>query len=800
MMTTRISGQGTRLGSWPGKRFFMALWMLLSALFLLAAVAQAQPGKRGLMRIKDTQGQQVGLYKDSYALLIGVSDYTAGWPDLNSIPSELDRVEQLLEKQGYKVVRYPESEVGSGRLNSNELKDAFEDFIRSYGYDGDNRLLFFFSGHGHTWEQGDQGYLVPSDAPIPAQMDGYPGRDFLTKSLHMSQVMAWTRQMTARHALFLFDSCFSGSVFKTKAILRPKHISRVTAKPVRQFITAGSAREEVPARSVFTPAFVDALELGLADRAPEDGYVTGTELGQYLQQIVSESTEQTPQFGKHPDYRYKLGDYVFVAGGSVVHEDQPIETPGTGALRIETRPEGAAIWLGGKRKGAAPITLKGLKPGRVVLKATHPGYQSVEQRVRIRAGRRTPITLILEREFTTGSLDIISTPGDAIWYLNGDYMGRTPDEAGDIEAGRHQVEVKKAGYQPWQGTVTVVTGRQARIDARLEAEALEYALTVRATPVDARVRIMNIEPRYYAGMRLKPGRYHLRVDKGGYRAHDDWVELSEAEQVVEVDLERVSRALEPEMVAVKGGCFQMGSPESEAGRDDDEHRHRVCVEGFRLGKTEVTVGEFRRFVKATGYRSDAEKDAGGKKGCRSLIEEEDKLKWDWEAGRNWRRPVLPDRFQQTDRHPVACVSWNDAMAYIVWLNKESGEHYRLPTEAEWEYAARGGSTKARFWGDDPDRACRYANVADQTKDGTWSWGSPKHECKDGYFFASPVGSFRKNDYGLHDMLGNVWEWTCSEFDAGYGGKEEKCVGKKHAARPVLRGGSWVNVPERVRSA
>ncbi|MCA9096669.1 MAG: SUMF1/EgtB/PvdO family nonheme iron enzyme, partial [Planctomycetaceae bacterium] len=209
----------------------------------------------------------------------------------------------------------------------------------------------------------------------------------------------------------------------------------------------------------------------------------------------------------------------------------------------------------------------------------------------------------------------------------------------------------------------------------------------------------------------------------------------------------------------------------ETDRDEDERQHEVCVTAFEIGKDEVTVGEFKRFVEATNHRTDAERNVGGHEGCFawSAID----VKGAWRAGIDWRKPG----FTQRDNYPVVCVSWNDAMAYTVWLNRETGQSYRLPTEAEWEYAARAGTTTARYWGQDPDQACSYANVADQTKGPEGLGWTEKHECNDGYWYPAPVGRFRANNWQLNDMLGNVWEWTCSLYDKDYGGAEKKCIKK-----------------------
>lgn len=246
------------------------------------------------------------------------------------------------------------------------------------------------------------------------------------------------------------------------------------------------------------------------------------------------------------------------------------------------------------------------------------------------------------------------------------------------------------------------------------------------------------------------------------------------------------------MVTVRGGCFDMGSPTDEEGRGRHESQHRVCVEDFRIGKSEVTVGEFRDFVSATGYLTDAELNAGGKHGCRTF----EGSKWRYQADRSWRFPG----YRQQSTEPVVCVSWNDAMMYARWLGRKAGIQYRLPTEAEWEYAARGGTSGSRYWGDSPDEACRYENVYDRTAMPGYGFSWPHHECDDGFVNTASIGSFQANGYGLHDMLGNAWEWTCSRFDKSYGGDETRCLGEGGYQSRALRGGSWYFQPTSVRVA
>lgn len=258
----------------------------------------------GTVSITDPAGREVVLYRDSHALLIASGNYTKGWSRLTNVESEIRQVASALEQRGFNVRTVPHP-------TGQELRDAINDFIADYGYDLDNRLLIFFSGHGYTRPESDVGYIVPVDAPDPIIDE----RGFLRTAISMHEVMTWARKIEAKHALFVFDSCFSGSLFEVKSKPKPgmQYIRRSTAKPVRQFITAGDAGQEVPARSVFTPQFIHGLD-GAAD-TNNDNYVTGIELGLYLMQSVPDyNPDQNPQYGKIRDSRLDKGDFVFRVG------------------------------------------------------------------------------------------------------------------------------------------------------------------------------------------------------------------------------------------------------------------------------------------------------------------------------------------------------------------------------------------------------------------------------------------------------------------------------------------------------
>ncbi len=210
----------------------------------------------------------------------------------------------------------------------------------------------------------------------------------------------------------------------------------------------------------------------------------------------------------------------------------------------------------------------------------------------------------------------------------------------------------------------------------------------------------------------------------------------------------------PELVVVPAGTFQMGG---EDGGTNEKPVHSVSVRSFAIGKYEVTRGQFAAFVKESKH------DAGNS--CYILADG----KWQDKAGHNWQNPG----YSQTDQDPVACVNWNDAQAYLQWLNKKAGQSYRLPTEAEWEYACRGGKQETYCGSQDIDKVAVYARK-----------GGDKTQ---------PVGSKAANGFGLYDMSGNVWEWVQDGWHGNYQGAPTdggEWTAGADASKRVARGGSW----------
>lgn len=277
----------------------MVSWLFRTvSVFLLGGCLTAQAS----ISLPLENGQTIKLYENSYALLIGVSDYKY-WPDLPGVQNDIAITSRELKKHGFKVKTL---------LNPTRVSfDAgIREFIADYGQNPENRLIIYYGGHGHTLttKRGRElGYIIPADAPLPSKGVGA----FKAKAISMLEIEIFAKQMEAKHAMFLFDSCFSGSLFEISRGV-PESISAKTAEPVRQFITAGTAEQTVPDKSVFRSQFVAGLE-GEAD-LNKDGFITGTELAQFIEDSVTNYTRraQTPLYGKIRDPILDKGDFVFI--------------------------------------------------------------------------------------------------------------------------------------------------------------------------------------------------------------------------------------------------------------------------------------------------------------------------------------------------------------------------------------------------------------------------------------------------------------------------------------------------------
>ena len=273
--------------------------------------------------------------------------------------------------------------------------------------------------------------------------------------------------------------------------------------------------------------------------------------------------------------------------------------------------------------------------------------------------------------------------------------------------------------------------------------------------------------------------------------------------------QKARRALElaGDMVTIPAGSFTMGCSSDDSDCSDNEKpAHKVTLASFRLAKYELTRDKFAAFVNATSYKTDAEKNAGGYTGCFS-VQANRTPSWDWTEGVNWRNADLYGD-AQTGQHPVVCVSVNDVQAYINWLNKQTGMTFRLPSEAEWEYAARAGSASKYFFSGGLTKVCDFANISDLGKMKNGNVWTTKVDCNDGYAYTSPVGHYQSNKFGLYDMIGNVREMTADCWNASFNnapGNGDAWLSGNCDVR-VLRGGAFgygeqdVRVSKRVTGA
>ncbi len=255
---------------------------------------------------------------------------------------------------------------------------------------------------------------------------------------------------------------------------------------------------------------------------------------------------------------------------------------------------------------------------------------------------------------------------------------------------------------------------------------------------------------------------------------------------------------------VPPGTFQVGSPTDEPGRSkeyDEAQQQVTLTRPFYLNTNETTVGQFRRFVEATNYVTDVEKKGGGNA-------HDAKANWDHRPGTQWRKPGFAGPFELRDEHPVVHVSWTDSKAFCEWMNRSfrrdpagSEPAYDLPTEAQWEWACRAGSGSRFWWGANEDTTGKLLNCGDQSlKKIHPDWPRAIMAMDDGHAFLAPVGSYQGNGFGLHDMLGNVWEFCADRYRVYGKDPVTDPVGTDEKRGYAVRGGGWSNVASDCRCA
>lgn len=589
----------------------------LCFLWFLVAQAATTGGSGVYVEVKssDSSGASVESYKlygSSHALVIGINNYSNGWPRLSNAIKDAKEVAKAMEARGFEVELVLDP-VGS------ELRDKLRRFFSIKGADPEARLFVWYAGHGYTWK--GEGYLVPSDAPAVEDPE------FRFTALHMGDVGSMVRIAEAKHTLAVFDSCFAGTVFSNARSKPPIAITKAAVRPVRQFLTSGDADQQVSDDGSFRKLFLAALEGEEAADLNADGYLTGTELGFYLEDRVLNLTDgaQTPRSGKLKDQRFDRGDFIFVLPDADIditvtnptanepsdkaldlafwQSIQGSDNPANFEAYLSAHPDGNFVQLARNRIQE----LKESKTEQVAALPPEPDFEIEE---------------LDETLFAVKRSNLRSGPGTNY------------DKVGLLEAGEEVSVTGRVKGKSWY-RVALREGQVAFVFDKLLGEKPRP----KPEPAPAPVVTPAPEPKQEPEPQVEPV---VGVYPEPRKPGDTFKDCDVC----------------PEMVVVPKGSFMMGSPEYEANRADNEGpQHLVTIDyELAVGKYEVTFAEWDTCVSAGecgGHRPD---DSGWGRGSR----------------------------------PVINVSWDDAKAFVGWLNRRTGKSYRLLSEAEWEYVARGG--------------------------------------------------------------------------------------------------------------
>ncbi|MBW1780155.1 MAG: caspase family protein [Deltaproteobacteria bacterium] len=375
---------------------------------------RSREGVQVMAKTVDGGSKVIPLYSGYHALVIGCGDYRKGWPRLPNPVEDAQEVANLLKGMGWHVTLLKDPDWATLRKGLNSL-------ITGPGRDKDKAILVWFSGHGHTLAEADGarlGYIVPVDAPDPDRDE----MGFMEHAISMRQVETVARRIKSKHVMMMFDSCFSGAIFQITRAKPPPFIEEKVARPVRQFLTAGSDKEQVPDKSFFKTVFIQGVGDRDADRN-KDGYITGQELGAYLQEkVVNYSRKaQHPQYGKINNPKLDKGDFVFTARPLPTQiPPKSVDTGPTRAALVKTKPSGP------KLIAEEPIV------GELRVTSNVDGAQ-----------------------FRLAGRDFKTKRGSALIV-------------GGVPAGEHEVVARKKGYAEWKGRIRVKTDQMASLAIRLE--------------------------------------------------------------------------------------------------------------------------------------------------------------------------------------------------------------------------------------------------------------------------------------------------------------------------------------------
>ena len=492
-------------------------------------------------------------------------------------------------------------------LTKNAFSRAFGNFFYKYGRDKANRLLFYYAGHGFTQRMftgEDQGYMVMVDAPAPEK----DPVGFDIASIDMQVVITQAKKVKARHVLFMFDSCFSGAILNLRERVVPESISNSISLPVRQFITAGRANEPVPDHSIFKQAFLDLLE-GRDKEPIPDGYITGEELGLYLKNKVPEyNSTQHPQYGKIKDILLDKGDFVF-------------------ALKTPSSP-----------KPPAPVQSSGIKNYDKIInerQADRKRWEKWQKRLEADLAK-------VERYDKSDALNE-KEKSDAWDGLLAAYGADNPYSVKDDD---YRKKAKERSLY-WKGYKQ--SGK----------------VFVDTAPTGARVRILNIKPKFYQGMELKPGRYHVEASKKGFETKKLWIRLDAAEdKKVSVNLDQLQTSIQPTATPIR----RPSSKSNITNRDWVSEKQAKLEMENRSEQMRFEIGRAQELMHLLNFRTMEE--LGRKqnliKADRQYVAYPNGIVKDTKTGLEWL--AGPDKFTKI----------YDARLWVQSLNLDGGG-WRMPT-------------------------------------------------------------------------------------------------------------------------
>ena len=670
---------------------------------------------------------------------------------------------------------------------------------------GRSDLVVFYSGHGAPGVDDGRGYLLPVDVPARAAQDeGYPVEALYRKL----GALAAAEGRSAKSVRVFLDACFSGMLpGRRQLFVDASPALPVAALPegVGDGVTVLSAAgadqmanwDRKARHGLFTRHLLDALYGGAdaADYGAPDGVVTAAEARAYLDDRMTWAAWD----------EYETEQTASLLGSAAA----PLSSapPGGFPQRISADPAEAEKALGlsradwtaaqlglgaagfdpGPADGAAnPRTRAAVSSWQAAEGYGATGYLTRAQADALAAAGRE----VLDRDAAAfAAARSADTVAAFEGYLASFPSGLHADEARRLRDAAHAAAVREqaARAERERDDTAFASARSANTVAAFEGYLASFPSGLHADEArrlrDAARAERERDDGAFASARRADTvaafeEYLASFPSGLHADEARRLRVAAEERERGPSIGELFRDCPhcPEMVAVPAGRFTMGSPSSEEGRWDDEGPQREVTIGakFAVGVHEVTRGEFARFVSATG-RSTGDS-------CRTYEDGE----WETRSGRSWRSPG----FSQSDTHPVVCVSWDDAQAYASWLSRETGEEYRLLSEAEWEYVARAGTTTRYWWGN--GIGSNRANC----------WGDL---CGDSHARMAPVGSFGANGFGLRDVHGNVWEWVedCwhgSYDDAPSNGDAWLKSGGGNCSGRVVRGGSWYYGPKDLRAA